>query len=303
MGLLRDILNLHLVLGTLSKATPLLLAALGGVWSERAGVINFALEGMMLTGAFAAVWGSYVTGSPWVGVGCAVVAGLALAAVHGLASLHLRVNQIVSAMALNILALGATGSLMECVFGTVGTSPSVAKLPSLPLAEGRVGVLSIVAVVAAIGSGLLLYRTRWGLAVRAVGEDPTAALTVGARVFRLKWACVLASGVLAGLAGAHISTGDLSQFLEGMTGGRGYIAVAAVIFGRWRPGGVMLACFLFGLADALGENLQGVGIARWHISPEWALMVPFLVTVAALAGLVGRSVAPRGLGETPSGEG
>jgi simple sugar transport system permease protein len=279
------------------------LAALGGLWSERAGVINFALEGMMLAGAFAAVWGSYVTGSPWVGAGCAVVAGLVLAAAHGLGSLHLRINQIVSAMALNIFALGATGSLMEYVFGTVGTSPAVTKLPSLSLPGGRVGVLSILAVAVALASGFLLYRTRWGLAVRATGEDPGAAAAVGVRVLRVKWACVLVSGVLAGLAGAHLSTGDLSQFLERMTEGRGYIAVAAVIFGRWRPGGVAAACFLFGLADAFGENLQGVELARWHVSPEWALMVPFLVTLAALAGLVGRSVPPRGLGEMLTGEG
>jgi ABC-type uncharacterized transport system permease subunit len=126
---------------------------------------------------------------------------------------------------------------------------------------------------------------------------------VGVPVLRLKWACVLASGVLAGLAGAHLSTGDLSQFQERMTDGRGYIAVAAVIFGRWRPGGVALACFLFGLADAFGENLQGVRLAGWPVSPEWALMVPFLVTLAALAGLVGRSVPPRGLGEMTTGEG
>jgi simple sugar transport system permease protein len=288
------VVNLHLLFGTVGKATPLLLAGLGGLWSERSGVINFALEGMMLVGAFAAVWGSYVTGSPWVGLGCAATAGLAVAALHAAASLHLRINQIVSAMALNIFALGLTGALLHHVFGTVATSPSVAKLPRLTVPGGQVGLLSLAAVAVAASSWLLLYRTRWGLEARATGEEPEAARAMGVSVWRVKWACVLASGVLAGLAGAHISTGELSQFLKGMTGGRGYMAVAAVIFGRWRPGGVVLACVLFGLGDALGENLQGVTVAGWQVPGEWALVLPFVVTLAALAGLVGRSVPPEG---------
>ena len=298
-----SVINLHLFFGTASKATPLLLAALGGLWSERSGVINFALEGMMLVGAFAAVWGCYVTGSPWVGLACAAGAGMALAALHASASLHLRVNQIVSAMALNILALGLTGALLQWVFGTVANSPSVAKLPRLSLGGGQVGLLCVVAVLVAAGSWLVLYRSRWGLEVRATGENPEAARAMGVPAWRVKWTCVLAGGVLAGLAGAHISTSELSLFREGMTNGRGYMALAAVIFGRWRPRGVVLACVLFGLADALGENLQGVSLAGWQVPGEWGLMVPFVVTLAALAGLVGRSVPPAGLGRLPELEG
>jgi len=302
MGVWDQVINVHLVFGTVGKATPLLLAALGGLWSERSGVINFALEGMMLVGAFAAVWGSYVTGSPVVGLTCALAAGVTLAALHAAASLHLSINQIVSAMALNIFALGATGVLLEHVFGTVATSPSVAKLPRLLVAEGQVGILSLAAVAVAVGSWVVLYRTRWGLKVRATGEDPASAAAAGVPVLRTKWSCVLLSGVLAGMAGAHMSISELSMFQGEMTNGRGYMAVAAVIFGRWRPGGVVLACLLFGLADALGENLQLATVGGWQVPGDWALVLPFVVTLAALAGLVGRSVPPAGLGRLPEPE-
>jgi len=292
-----SIVGVDLLLRTVGTATPLLLAALGGLWSERSGVINFALEGMMLVGAFTAVWGSAVSGSPWVGLCCAGIAGLVLAALHAGASLHLRINQIVSAMSLNILALGVTGTLLARVFGTVGTSPSVAKLPRFALASGRVGVLSLAAAAVAAATWFLLNRTRWGLEVRAAGEDPGAARTMGVPVLRVKWTCVLLSGVLAGMAGAHLSICELSVFQDKMIGGRGYMAVAAVIFGRWRLRGVVLACLLFGLAVPLGENLQGVSAAGWHVPAEWAELLPFVVTLAALAGLVGKSVPPAGLGQ------
>lgn len=296
------VFNVHLVFGTLATATPLVLAALGGLWSERSGVINFALEGMMLVGAFAAVWGSHLTGSPLVGLLLALAAGAALAAAHAGLSLHLSVNQIVSAMALNILALGLTGVLLGWAFGAVGTSPAVAKLPPVGLPGGEVGVLTVAAAVLAAVSWWVLYRTRWGLEVRAVGEDPGAAAAVGVKVLRVRWLCVLLSGVLAGMAGAHMSISEVSVFQEGMTNGRGYMAVAAVIFGRWRPGGVVAACVLFGLADALGENLQGVTVAGWQVPGDWALVLPFVVTLAALAGVVGRSVPPAGLGKLPEVE-
>ena len=218
---------------------------------------------------------------------------------HRLAGDGSRCREIVSAMALNILALGITGTLLKHVFGTVGTSPSVAKLPRLGLASGQVGVLSLVAAAVAAGSWFLLHRTRWGLEVRAAGEDPRAAVATGVSVLRVKWICVLLSGVLAGLAGAHLSISELSVFQDKMIGGRGYMAVAAVIFGRWRLRGVVLACLLFGLAVPLGENLQGFTLAGWHVPAEWAEILPFVVTLAALAGLAGRSVPPAGLGQLP----
>ncbi|MCK4299690.1 MAG: ABC transporter permease [Planctomycetes bacterium] len=303
MGGWSTVINVHLFFCTVGTATPLLLAGLGGLWSERSGVINFALEGMMLMGAFAAVWGSHLTGSPWMGLACAAAAGVVLAALHAAASLHLSINQIVSAMALNILALGITGVLLGHVFGAAGASPSVTKLPRLSLPGGQVGMLSLIAVAVAVGSWVVLYRTRWGLEVRATGEDPEAAAATGVRVLRTKWACLLLSGVLAGMAGAHLSISELSQFLEGMSGGRGYMAVAAVIFGRWRPGGVVLACLFFGLAGAVGENLHGLTVGGWQVPGQWAEMLPFLVTLAVLAGLAGRSVPPAGLGRLAEAEG
>lgn len=279
---------------TIAKAVPLMLAAVGGVISERAGVINFALEGMMLSGAFAAVWTSHETGSPWLGLAAAVVAGMAVGVIHAVASLYLRVNQIVSAIALNLLALGATGSLLWKIFNA-GTSPEVPTLPSINVSGHAMNALVPLALIAPPAVWAFLRYTVWGLHLLATGEDVEAARAAGVRVVRVKFAAVIVSGAFAGAAGAYLSIGILSSFTLRMTGGRGYMAIAAVIFGKWHPLGAAVAALLFGFFEALSETLAG----RLPLPPEAFHALPYILTLVALAGFVGKARAPRALGRLP----
>ncbi|MDA0747528.1 MAG: ABC transporter permease [bacterium] len=281
---------------TLSKMAPLLLAGLGGLASERTGVINIALEGMMLAGAFCAAAGGIATGSAWVGLVCGALGGGLLAGVHALACIRLRMDQIVSGTAVNLLALGGTGFFLFRFFGVHGSSPPAPKLPMLDLfLEG--GLRQPVTVPLALGMAVLawfvLYRTPYGLWVRATGESPETARASGIRVQRVQAVGVLISGLLAGLGGAHLALGDLSQFVERMVAGRGFIALAALIFGKWHPLGVLGACLFFGFAEAVADGLQG-----WtaQVPSQVFLGLPFVLTMVVLAGFVGRSRAPGGLG-------
>lgn len=283
-----------LIFAAIVKAAPLILAAVGGVISERSGVVNFALEGMMLSGAFAAVWAAHVTRSPWVGLLAAVAAGAFIALLHAAASLWLRVNQIVSSIALNLLALGATGSLLWRVF-KAGTSPDVPALPALAIGGFAWNALLPLALLAPFAVWVFLKHTGWGLALRATGEDVETARSAGVRVMRVKFFAVLASGVLAGAAGAYMSIGLLSSFTLRMTGGRGYIAIAAVIFGKWHPLGAAGAALLFGLFEAASETFAG----RFGLSGEFYLALPYVLTLAVLAGFVGKAQPPRALGNLP----
>jgi len=277
------------------QAVPIILAALGGVVSERAGVVNFALEGMMLSGAFAAVWASYVTQNPWLGLAAALAAGVALAACHAAASLWLKVNQVVSSLAMNLLALGLTGALLWRVFG-MGTSPNVAGLPAFAAFGRSWNVLVVPAFLLAPAVWALLRYTVPGLWVRAAGEDADAARAAGVNVTAVKFAAVLVSGALAGAAGACISIGTLTSFTAGMTGGRGYMAVAAVIFGKWQPLGAAAAALLFGAFVAAGE----VFAANAALPEEVYLIAPYVLTLLALAAFIGKSEPPRALGKLPS---
>jgi ABC-type uncharacterized transport system permease subunit len=284
---------------TLAKTTPLLLAGLGGLISERSGVINIGLEGMMLAGAFTAAMGGILTGSGWVGLMCGAAGGLLLGGVHAFVCIRLRADQIVSGTAVNLLALGATGFLLFRIFGSHGSSPTAPKLPMvdiLPIADGllRQPITVPLAFVLAGVMWIVLYRTPMGLRIRATGEAPETARAAGIFTNQIRVMGVLVSGALAGLGGAHLALGDLSQFVERMTAGRGFIALAALIFGKWHPLGVLGACLFFGFAEAFADGLQG-----WitHIPSQLFLALPFVLTMAVLAGFVGRTRAPGGLGQ------
>lgn len=292
---------------TLMKATPLLLAAFGGLISELSGVINFALEGMMLSGAFAAVLGTWITGSPWTGLLCGISAGALAGCLHVTASIKLRANMIVSAIAVNLLAGGVTGLLLNQVFGVYGTSPGVSRLPELTMflpastasspifhtLEG-ISVIIPIAPALALASTALLRWSVIGLRLKACGENPEGAAAAGLMVTRIRFFTVCAGGALAGMGGAFLSIGDLSQFVENMTQGRGYLAVAAVILGRWRPVGVILAVLLFGFSEALSEWLA----VRWSTLPnQLFLVLPYLACFATLAFYRGKRKPPSALGQ------
>lgn len=280
---------LTLVTSAIRAATPLLLAALGGIASERSGVINIALEGIMLIGAWAAVYFSYLTGSALVGVLGALTVGMLMAALHGVASIRFKANQVVSGVAINLFAMGFTEFMLTLTWGPAGQTPSVAKVGNL----GPFNLFVYIAFGLVIMMHLLLWRTSWGLRLRAVGEHPLAADTVGIKVLLMRYQGVILSGLLAGLAGASLSIGMLSRFSNGMTAGRGFIALAAMIFGKWNPIGTMWACLLFGVADALGVMVQILGV---NLPNQFLQMTPYLITMLALAGWVGRSRAPGALG-------
>ena len=280
---------------TLANATPLLLAATGGIYSERSGIVNIALEGMMLAGAFAAVCGARWTGSPWGGLLAAMAAGGALGAIHAFACIRAKADQIVSGTALNILSLGATGFLLFHVFGVHGSSPSAPKLHALRFGPGfRLSPLTLLSFGAVILSWTVLYRTRFGLRIRAAGERPETVRALGVNISRIRTEAVILSGLLAGMGGAYLSLCDLSQFVERMTAGRGFIALAALIFGKWKPFGVLAACLLFGSIEAFADSLQGYAV---RVPAQVLLVLPFVLTMIVLAGFVGRSRPPEALGK------
>ncbi|HBN94986.1 MAG TPA: ABC transporter permease [Firmicutes bacterium] len=295
--------NTAVFAAALRMATPLIFAALGGIFSERSGVVNIALEGMMLIGAFTAMFVSNQTGNPWLGVIGAMAAGVLIGLLHALFCIHYRANQVVIGTAINIFAGGLTVFLLRYFFGAAGTSPSVAtigdvtipvinRIPWIGRVIGRQNPLVYLALLAVVLAHLVIYKTSWGLRLRAVGEHPKAADTVGVNVFRMRYVAVALSGALAGLGGTYLSIAHLSRFSEGMTAGRGFIALAAVIFGKWTPFGALGACLFFGYADALQMRLQDVGIPTQFMN-----MLPYVLTMVALAGFIGKSVGPKASGQ------
>lgn len=279
-------------LSALRMATPLLLAALGGLYAERSGVMNIALEGLMLAGAYTAAVVTYYAHDPWLGLLAALAAGGAVALVHAVASIQFAADQVVSGTAINILFLGLPPLLSGALFATTGATPPLPRSELLPVAP-VVTAYALVPVTAWV-----LHRTRFGLRLRAAGENPEAAATAGIHVARLRYAAVVLSGVLAALGGAYLAIGQSSLFTRNMTAGRGFIALAALIFGGWRPFRTLLACLLFGLAEAVAIQLQGVG----HIPVQLIQMIPYVLTLVVLAGFVGRSRPPRALGRPPGYE-
>ena len=292
-----------LLASTIRNATPLIFAALGGLFSERSGVVNIGLEGLMLIAAFAGVVGSFLTGSALVGLGFGLAAGLAFALIHALMCITFEADQIISGTAIILLALGGTGFLMVEVFGSGGTSPRVPGFKEVPIP-----VLSDIPLLgpALFDQSLLVYlmyalipitwfvvyRTPFGLRLRATGEVPEAVDTAGVSVARMRYFGVALSGLLAACGGVYLSMGILSAFTEGMTGGRGFIALAALIFGRWNPIGAAAAALLFGFGTAVTFQ-----VPQDAIPVEFIQMLPYILTIVALAAFGGRAIAPAAIGK------
>jgi len=283
-----DILSLSILFSTIRLATPLLLAAIGGLFSERAGVINIALEGLMLAGAFTSAVVTHYARDPWIGLLAGILAGMFVASIHAVACIRFDANQVVTGTAINILMLGVPTLLSGALFQTTGSTPQIPRdnlMPNVPI------VLAFAMVPVA---WYALYRTPFGLRLRAAGENPEATDTAGVSVARIRYAGVLLSGALAALGGAYLAIGQSSLFTRNMTAGRGFIALAALIFGKWRPVQTMFACLLFGFAEAASIQMQGV---IPNVRVEYIQIIPYVLTVVVLAGFIGTSRAPRALGQ------
>lgn len=304
---------LQILESTVRLATPLLLACLAGLYSERAGVFDIGLEGKMLVAAFAAAAVSFATGSVWIGTLAGIGASLLFAAIHGLASITFRGNQLISGVAVNFLASGLTVVLGAAWFKLGGQTPALSdgmRFSEQPILDffGVEGgpivslifghsILVYVALALVPGSAWLLYRTRFGLRLRAVGENPAAVDTAGVSVVALRYAAVAITGVLCGLAGAYMSMSLSAGFGREMTAGRGYIALAALIFAKWRPWYCLMACVLFGFLDAAAIRFQSIDIGIFVIPVQFTQALPYILTVIILAGFVGKAVPPRAGGE------
>jgi general nucleoside transport system permease protein len=292
-----------LVAAMLRFATPLIFAALGGLLCERSGVINIGLEGMMLMGAFFGIFGADLTGSWLLGCLIGMASGGALALIHAVLSVSFRADQVVSGFGLNFLALGITGYVFVAHYGDQGTPGDIPRVPNLSLpgiedvgffgeAIGNANLLTWLALLLVVLTTVFLFRTPRGLRLRSVGEKPRAAETVGVSVIRTRYVAVIASGFLAALGGAYLSIALLGSFNENMTAGRGYIALAAVIFGAWRPYGALAGALLFGFSSALAQRLP-------EFSESTAVLfqaLPYVITLVVVAGVVGRSRPPASIG-------
>lgn len=272
-------------------AIPYLFAASGGVVAERAGIISLGLEGFMLSGAFGAVLGTHYSGSPWVGVLTGIMGGLIFSLIHAVATIRYRADQVVVGVAINLLAIGVTRFFLKLAFASSSNSPRVAGFGGNIKAAGFDNPLLWLGLLMAPVVAFLIYRTAFGLRVRASGEHPEAALSVGVSVVRVRYMAVAISGILAGLGGVYLAL-DQHQFTDQMTAGRGFIAISAVIFGRWDPVRAALACLLFAAAETLQIQLQG----QHAIASQFIEMIPYALTIIALAGVVGRAVPPAALG-------
>ncbi len=303
---------------TLRVSTPLILAAMAGLFSERSGIVDISLEGKMLAAAFAAGSVAAVTGSAWLALVAGILVSMALGLVHGFACITHRGNQVVSGLAINILASGLTVVLGIAWFKQGGQTPSLGSdarfLPiELPFASAASEVpvigrfysdvisghnfLVYVAFAAVFATWWIVYRTRFGLRLRAVGENPLAVDTAGLSVSGIRYASVAICGGLVGIAGAYLSTAQNAAFVREMTAGQGYIALAALIFGKWRPLPALLACLMFGFLDAVAIRLQGVKIPGIGEVPVQAIQaLPYILTVVLLAGFIGKAIAPKAVG-------
>ncbi|MBC00017.1 MAG: sugar ABC transporter permease [Rhodobacteraceae bacterium] len=300
---------------TVRLSTPLLLAALAGLYSERSGVFDIGLEGKMLGAAFAAGAAAAVTGSAWIGLGAGIAVSIALALVHGFACITNRGNQIVSGVAINFLAIGLTALLGQDWFRQGGRTPPVTgdarfetlvlpfadALREVPVIGGIYSellsghnILVYIAFLAVPFTWWVLFRTRFGLRLRAVGENPAAVDTAGISVTWLRYRAVICTGILCGIAGAYLSVAQSAGFIKDMTAGKGFIALAALIFAKWKPVPVMFACLLFGFLDAVAIRLQGQQVPGIGEVPVQAIQaLPYILTVVLLAGFIGRAVPPK----------
>jgi general nucleoside transport system permease protein len=303
---------------TLRLATPLVLAALAGLFAERSGVVDIGLEGKMLGAAFAAAASAAVTGSALLGLAAGIAFSIALSMLHGFACITHRGNQVVSGMALNIMVAGLAPTLADAWFGQAGRTPllgpearftplhlplasELASIPILGPIYAQVisghNALVYVAALAVPVAAWVIYRTRFGLRLRAVGENPAAVDTAGISVAGMRYRALVVTGVLCGIAGTYLSIAHNASFIRDMTAGKGYLALAALIFGKWRPVPALLACLLFAFADALQIRLQGTPLPLIGTVPTQAIQaLPYILTVLLLAGFVGRAVAPKAIG-------
>jgi len=284
-----------LISQTIRISVPYTLAAIGGTFSERGGVVNIALEGILLNGAFTCVLGTYLTGNPWLGLLCAVLGGMLTALLHAVTTITFRGEQIVSGIAMNLFAVGITKFLLVVVFGSSSNSSRIPGLPSLHLpflsdapVLGTVFASPLIMLtgVIVLASHYVLFHTPYGLRLRAVGEHPLASETQGIKVGMMRYSGVLVSGALGGLGGAWLAF-DQHSFTDGMSSGRGFIALAAMIVGKWKPLGATWACLLFGFAESVQIRLQG-----GEVPTQFIQMIPYVLTMIILAGLIGRAIPP-----------
>jgi general nucleoside transport system permease protein len=294
-----------LIAATLMGAAPLIFAGLGGVYSEKSGVVNIGLDGMMIMGAFFAVLGTSRTNNPYIGVICAIVAGMAIAAIHAFLSIHLKADQIISGTAINLFSAALTSFLIMKLFGKGGQTDSVTKFPynpshfltNIPYLGKIVSDINwfvVAALIMVFVTHFIINKTALGLRIRSVGEHPKAADTLGISVYGIRYLCVIISGALAGLGGAALSIGITPLYREGMVSGRGFIALAAMIFGNWKPIGTMWACFLFAFASSFQMLAQSFG---WNLPSELYSSIPYILTMLALAGFVGKTTPPAADGQ------
>ena len=303
-----------LLASTLRYATPLTFAAIGGMFSERSGVVNIALEGMMLMGAFFGAWGADKTGSWLGGVAIGAASGAALAFVYAIFAIHLRADQIVGGTGINFLALGITGYLYNDIYGNKGTPQDLPAVPDVHLnflsdippkglgnflfdSFGSLNLMIWISLILLPVSYVALFKTARGLRVRSVGEHPRAADTVGISVYATRYSAVTLSGLLAALGGVFLSIGYVNAFSENMTAGRGFIALAALIFGGWRPFGAFAACLLFGFSSALAQRLPDLSASESAAWPVLFQALPYVLTLIAVAGIIGRSIPPAADGQ------
>ena len=287
----------------LRYATPLAFGAMGGIFSERSGVVNIGLEGMMLSGAFFGILGADKLNSWPLGLLCAAVSGAIFALIHAFFAIHLRADQIVGGTAINFLALGVTGYLFIDLYAGEGTPPDIPKIPNVELGFleswyfigpilGELNLMIWLAFLTIVATWVVLFKTPVGLRIRAVGEHPRAADTVGISVYKTRYAAVVVSGILAALGGAYLSIGFVNSFNQNMTVGRGFIALAAVIFGNWRPWGAAAAALLFGFSSALAQRLPAYSESAAILFQA----LPYVLTLIAVAGVIGRSIPPAAVG-------
>jgi general nucleoside transport system permease protein len=287
----------------LRYATPLAFAAMGGIFCERSGVVNIGLEGMMLSGAFFGILGADKLDSWPLGLLCAALAGGGFALIHAFFSIHLRADQIVGGFAINFLALGITGYLFVDIYGGEGTPANIPHIPDVHIGFlkdwyfigpvlGQLNLMIWLAALTILSTWVVMFKTPIGLRIRAVGEHPRAADTVGISVYKIRYVSVVLSGVLAALGGAYLSIGFLDSFNQNMTAGRGYIALAAVIFGNWRPWGAAAAALLFGFSSALAQRLPAYSESAAVLFQA----LPYVLTLIAVAGVIGRSIPPAAVG-------
>lgn len=289
---LQEFFSLSLLILTVTKAIPLIYAGLGGLFSERSGVVNICLEGIMLMGAFVSVVVTLQTGSVWAGILGAIVAGALMGLLHALLSITFKVDQIVGGTAINIFAAGVTEYMIPVLYDNPGATPLLnSTFENSKFFLTRYFLVYMAFVLVGL-THIFLYRTSWGLRVRAVGEHPRAADTLGVNVYLTRYLCVIMSGILAAIGGAYLSVGEVGLFSKGMTASRGFIALAALIFGKWTPFGTLGACLFFGLCDTVQSKLQG----QIPVPSEFMLMLPYIFTIIAIAGVIGRSRPPSASG-------